>query len=173
VTISVSITEDVFMAALRTFLLAIVPPGVEVRQTQLNRVPEPIGPNFILMTPMARLRLATNVETWDTTAPAPGAIERAQATQIVVQLDIHGPNGSDYAQAIATLARSEWGCINLDAAIVQPLYATDGNQIPFHNGEGQYENRWVMDIVLQATPSVSTPQDFAATLHATLIPTGA
>jgi hypothetical protein len=37
------------------------------------------------------------------------------------------------------------------------------------NGEEQYEERWIVGANLQYNPVVSTPQQFADTLEATLI----
>ena len=46
--------------ALRTFLLAILPDGIEVVTGQDNRVPEPDVDNFVVMWPIRRTRLDTN-----------------------------------------------------------------------------------------------------------------
>lgn len=165
-----SITDDQMMTAVRSFLLSILPGGTEVIQAQSNRVPEPVGPNFVLMTPRRRARLATNVVSWPLDDPAPVELAHARSTEVLVQLDIHGPNGADYAQTIATLWRDPFACDALKPFDIQPLFANDGNQLPFQNSEHQWEDRWVMEIVFQAVPSVSTPQDFAATLDADIIP---
>lgn len=53
------------MAALRAFLLAILPTGTEVVQGQDNRVPEPSEGDFVVMTPLRRDRLATNTDTYN------------------------------------------------------------------------------------------------------------
>lgn len=172
-TIAPNITESDVMDALRAFLLSLALTGnPEVVQGQANRVPEPAAPDFIVFTPTARRRLETNIETWDTAAP-PVELAAGRATEISVQLDIHGPNGSDNAQVIATLWRSDYGCRAIDPAIFQPLFATDGHQMPFINGERQYENRWVMTVVLQANPIVSTTAQFADSVDVTIIGTGA
>lgn len=168
-----SITEDAILTALRTFLLGLDLAGApEVIQGQDNRVPEPAGPDFIVFTPTNRSRIETNIETWDTTAP-PGTLNAARGTEITVQLDIHGPNGSDNAQVIASLWRSDYGCRAIDPAIFQPLFASDGHQMPFINAERQYENRWVMSVVLQANPIVSTTMPFADSVDVNIIGTGA
>lgn len=171
------ITESEVMAELRRFLLGLALTGApEVIQGQANRVPEPSGENFIVFTPTARRRLETNVETWATApdpAPPPIELDAARATEITVQLDIHGSFGSDNAQVIATLWRSDYGCRAIDAAIFQPLYASDGHQMPFINAEQQYENRWVMSVVLQANPIVSTTAAFADSVDVNIIGTGA
>lgn len=52
--------EDIY-TALRAFLLDVLPSGVEVFQGQVNRVPEPVGEDFVIMTIYGPLkRLATN-----------------------------------------------------------------------------------------------------------------
>lgn len=163
-------TEDQAMTVIRAFFLAIVPDGVEVFKGQANRVPEPMGANFIVMTPTGRLRLSTNVVTWDRTDPDVARMQHVHDTQFEVQLDIHGPGGSDIAGLVATLIRDGYGCENIDPAIAQPLYATDGHQAPFVNGEQQWENRWTMTAAFQIAPIVSTDQEFAVTLTPTIVP---
>lgn len=56
-------TEKQALIALRTVLLGMVPPGVEVIRAQVNRVPEPLGPDFVIYTLLRRHRLSTNVDT--------------------------------------------------------------------------------------------------------------
>lgn len=48
-------------AAVRAFLLSIMPPGMEIVRGLDNRVPEPQGADFIVLTPIRRERLATNI----------------------------------------------------------------------------------------------------------------
>ncbi len=45
-------------------MLAILPAGVEVVAGQDNRVPEPEGADFVVMTPIGRQRLATNIDAY-------------------------------------------------------------------------------------------------------------
>src|SRR6185437_12579299 len=59
-----SLTEDQAFTALRAFLLSILPAGVEVVQAQDNRVPEPSGADFVLMTPLRQERLSYNETTY-------------------------------------------------------------------------------------------------------------
>lgn len=167
------ITEADILLALWTWLgglsLASVDPD-DIIQSQANRVPEPKGENFVLMTPTHRKRLATNIETWDTEDPAPTAIDYRKQTELTIQLDIHGPFSADNAQVIATLWRSGYAC---DATpLWKPLHATDGHQTPFVNAEKQYENRWVMSLVLQSNPTVSTEAQFADTVDVNIVRTG-
>jgi hypothetical protein len=65
---SLSLTESQTLKALRSFLIAILPSGIEVVQGQDNRTPEPRGPDFVVMTPTLRERLSTNVDSYVDTA---------------------------------------------------------------------------------------------------------
>lgn len=58
----VSPTQDDVLTVLRALLLDILPAGVEVIQAQDNKVSEPAGDDFVLMTPRSRHRLSTNVD---------------------------------------------------------------------------------------------------------------
>lgn len=165
-----TITEDDVFTAIRAYLLAVGPVGLEVIQAQNNRVPEPASADFIVMTPTNRGRLATNVDTWDATDPNPVTITLAHNARFDLQLDIHGALGSDIAAVIATTFPDAFGCDMLRPAGVAPLYASEGHQMPFVNGEQQYENRWTMTLSAQIKPAVSTPAQFAATLTTTVNP---
>src|SRR3974390_1327229 len=52
------------MTALRNFILAVLPAGVQVVQGQTNRTPEPDVTEFVVMTPIHRKRLATNIDSY-------------------------------------------------------------------------------------------------------------
>ena len=167
--ISITPTEDDVLTILRTFLLSITGNDWEVVQGQDNRVPEPTASNFIVMTPVNSSRLSTNVDTFSASMIG-GPLDTTdytRDTQLDVQLDIHGEGGADSARAIATLFRDDYAC-RIMAPDVSPLNASDGNQVPFFNGEGQYEDRWVMTLSLQINPIVSTTTEFADTVAVTI-----
>ncbi|MGJ4855509.1 hypothetical protein ACN6KF_001455 [Labrys sp. La1] len=218
-------TQSNIFVALRSFLTAILPAGVEVVQGQDNRVPEPQGEDYVLMVPILRNRLSTNIHTphdvsfigsiagttltvtemtlgsidvgqavfglgvtSGTTiaglgtgsggvgtytvslaqtvaagALASGSEEIMQPTQVTIQLDVHGPNSGDNAQTISTLMRDPVG-VDLFAASsfdIAPLHADDPKQMPFVNGEQQWEWRWIVDAVLQVNASLTVPREFA------------
>ena len=54
---------DVFKA-LKTFLVANLPAGTPVLKAQVNRVPEPKKPDFVIMTPIRKERIETNIDTY-------------------------------------------------------------------------------------------------------------
>ena len=93
-----------------------------------------------------------------------------QKAQVAIQLDVHGPNSTDFALAISTAFRDAYAT-ELFAALnplISPLYADDPRQLPFVNSEQQYEDRWVIEDQLQVDYSVSVSQQYADTL--TIVP---
>lgn len=167
---SVTVTPvqaDLF-TTLRTFLLTLVPAGVEVVKGQENRVAMPLGP-FILMTPLYQIRLATNEDDYDDPFPADGGTQSAKVSMRVdIQLDFYGPDSQAWATIVSTLWRDFVGCDGL-APTCQPLYADDPRQLALVTGEEQYEQRWSLTATLQYNPVTVTVQDFADTLDVTLI----
>jgi len=61
---SLTLTEAQALTALRSFLTAILPTDVVVIRGQANRTPEPKAVNFVVITPLFRERLATNVDNY-------------------------------------------------------------------------------------------------------------
>lgn len=94
-----------------------------------------------------------------------------QETKIVIQIDVHGPRSADNAQVITTLMRDSYGTEFFDAlgTGVSPLHADDPKQIPFINAEQQYEDRWVIEALLQADIVVSVPQQFADSVEVSVV----
>lgn len=158
-------TQSAALAALRTgFLLPILPSGVEVVLGQDNRVPPPKGTNFLVMTPLFRARISTNVDTYSDGYPSSPSVKNAlQPTKLTVQVDVIGPDSADHAQRIATLWRDEYAtdALNAKNVRIQPLYCEDPKQIPWTSGEQQVDQRWEIDLHIQINPTVTLPQDFA------------
>lgn len=62
--LALSLSESQTFEALRAFLLAVLPTGTPVVRALTNRVPEPKETDFVVMSSIARKRLATNVGTY-------------------------------------------------------------------------------------------------------------
>lgn len=90
-----------------------------------------------------------------------GLHSMTQHTEIVFQVDVHGIGSAENAQVISTIMRDWWGCHALHGTGVQPLYAEEPKQIPFQTGEIQYEERYVVEVAVQANPTVAMLQEFA------------
>jgi hypothetical protein len=56
----VNLGDTEVLTVARAVLLALLPDGVEVIRAYANRVPEPIGPDFVVLSPLRRERLSTN-----------------------------------------------------------------------------------------------------------------
>jgi len=81
---TISLTESQALTALRSFLIGALPSGTDVIRGQVNRVPEPAGPNFIVFWPIRQERLSTNVVTYtdaEVTASIAGTL--ATVTQVI------------------------------------------------------------------------------------------
>jgi hypothetical protein len=61
---TVSPSQSDIQVALRSFLLSILPAGVDCIQGQDNRVAEPSEGDFIVMWPIRRERIETNIDGW-------------------------------------------------------------------------------------------------------------
>jgi len=162
-------TREQLLTLLRGFLVTVLPTGVEVVIGQANRVPEPSGPDYVVLTSVGLRRLATTVDTWDMGDPAPSTLEHEQDVAIRVQMDVHGPNSTDNVNIITTLLRSDYGVEFFGNSGMSPLTCDDGNQIPFTSGERQFEDRWVVEALFQMNVVVATTQQFADRLNPELV----
>lgn len=101
-----------------------------------------------------------------------GNQRKMQPTQVNYQLDVHGPQSHDNAQIIATMMRDEYAVLKFAESgfDVTPLYAKDPLQMPFDNGEQQYEDRWIVEVALQSNAAVIVPQQFADGVDVALVP---
>ena len=165
------VTEDMVFTAVVGFLNLILPGlGTDhIIQGQGNRTPPPPEPEYILVTPAGRVRLAQNSEAWDFSDPANGATDTSQSTQFAVDVEVHGDSSGDTAQLITTVFRSDYAVTSFPSNVT-PLYCDDPQQLVFQDAEAQAENRWQFKMFLQITPTVSTPQQSANTLGVKIAP---
>lgn len=120
----------------------VIQPGVVVRQNQIVRDYDAVN-------------LVVNVE---------------RDTQYSYQIDCYGPNGPDYANTLAVAWPSLWTSDYFNGYLATPtpgaplpvmaLYADEPQQLNIVNAELQYEQRFMLKLVLQANQTVSLPQDF-------------
>ena len=152
--------------------LGTILPGVNVSQGQDNYVPPSRDSDYIVMWPIRRSRLATNHTAYmPPTGPIPaeGVRTIGAPTDVVIQLDFHGVSCGDNTQTFTTLFRDPFATGYFAGSGYTPLYCDDGQQLPFETGEKTFENRWTLYVHLQATPTVSTTQQFADNLQTDLI----
>lgn len=113
----------------------------------------------------------SNSQTISSQTLAAGFYDALQPTEVTIQLDVHGPSSTDNAQIITTLFRDSFATDFFSTLPydVVPLYTNNRGQQPFINGEDQYENRWVIDCVMQANPVVMTGLQYADKLSVGVI----
>ncbi len=165
---SISITDVDIFTALRTFILACIPSGLEVVKGQDNGVPMPSG-NFCTMTAKGNGRIEMNVESYTDSGTNPGIAGHMIPSEFIIQLDFYGTNSAQNAKIIEGLSRSDFALTTFSNANIKPLYASEPQQIPLINGEEQYEQRWKSDFHIQYNPVITTSQDFAGALAINVI----
>jgi hypothetical protein len=163
---TISLVDQDIFTAIRTFLLTIVPSGIEVVQEQDNQVAMPKG-GFVGMNNTQVVRLATNVDTYNPLLGT-GTKYVETAFRYMMQLDFYGPDSQSWAAMTSSLWRDEYAT-DLFPVNIQPLYADDPQQMVLIDGEEQYEQRWRVQSALQYNPVITLGQDFATSLSVQLV----
>lgn len=161
-TITVTPTESQIFTALRTWLLTIVPAGVEVIGAFNNRVPEPAG-EYVMMSPATKERLSTDVIEYTDSPELLPPVELksfSQSAQINIQVDCYGTTSGDWTDAMTTLFRSEAGVEAFASSSLTPLWHDQPQHIALVDGEEQYEHRWMTVLHFQVTYTVNTSAQF-------------
>lgn len=138
------------------------------------------GPNVVDDTTITSLGTGTggvgtyNINNLQTVAPqdfAAGYEEKTQETEIIYQLDVHGPSSADNAQIISTMFRDAYAVDFLKAENpdIAPLFTSDPRFVPFANAEQQIENRWIVEANLQVNITIIVPQQFADVVDVSVI----
>lgn len=130
----------------------------------------PASPGWVQMTATHKNRLSTAVTSWDTTSDTlPTTWNVQQSIQLTLQLDCFSASASDWSDVLTTLLRSVVGTTALKGSGAVPLYADDPIRGPLTNAEARYEDRWIVQAVLQYNPVVTSPQDFAEEATVTVV----
>jgi hypothetical protein len=103
-----------------------------------------------------------------------GQTATAQSTEVVMQIDVHGPASGDNAQTIQQLFRDGYSIrAFFKGTGVYPLYCDDPKQVPFITAASQFEDRWIIEAHLQITPIISVPQEYADEVKINRVPVDA
>lgn len=142
-----------------------------------------IGPGVLPGTQVTKLLTGSGAAGTYQVAPAQsaptavmtgGTRGMTQETQVTWQVDVHGPNSEDNAQAITTAFRDEFA-VTFFAGLpppqnqVSPIHADDPRQLNFINAEEQFEDRWVIEVHLQVNPVVLVGVAFADAASVTVV----
>lgn len=175
------VLDDVY-ALLQAFLMTVTGLAqANVVQGLPNRVAMPeADPGFVSMQATLTKRLRTNLDTGSWLGEVnPDNVSSEQGTLLRVQLDLYGANSGDWAVMVSTLLRDEYGCVALAGVdgggeplvppTCQPLYVDDAKMAPLVDSEDQYEQRWIVEAILQYNPVTTTPMQFANEASVTVI----
>jgi hypothetical protein len=169
VSVTVAPVESSAMRDLRLLLLTMVTDTTVIRGL-VNRVPEPREADFIVLFPLRRTRMATNVNSYqDDSARSVKFMDAS--VQLDVQCDVHGPRSGENAQIVTTMFRDDYSCQYFERAgsATRPLYSTDPSQVAFFNAENQSEERWRLEVSLQIEQVVQATQEFFDDLESAII----
>jgi len=152
-TVSITITEQDVFQAVRTFLLAILPSGVEVVQAFDQSVPMPDGP-FLAMSTSGFKPLSTSVGTYGTSDQS---LSFLQPYEWPVQIDAYGPLSGDYISALCGIFRTPFSVDQFSTYgfDITPLWADDPVQMPIINGEKQWEKRFKTSLHFQVNQQIT------------------
>lgn len=154
--------------ALRAFLQTILPPDLPVLLARQNRMAAPNGP-FALMALLLHQQIATSATRYTANTRI-----ILQQQDITVQVSLFGAGAADNVHRISTVFQNGWAAEFFTAfhqstlaqtpqpPRIAPLYAGPARQVPFVNGERQYEEHWQIDLHLQASFALSLPQPMAS-----------
>lgn len=171
-TLAVSITVQQLVQRIAGYLTdatnGILPALTPVLPGPINRAAQP-AVDHLIMTPIHRRRLRTNVEVDVDPFPTPGGFTAIETgTAVTFQMDFYGASAAEWAAALVAVWRSEYAVRGL-APECAPLYADEGRMIPLVTGEEQYLTRWTLSAVVQYNPVTAQPQQFADTAEVTVI----
>ncbi len=137
--------------------------GVVVPTTIVNQLTGPIGG--------AGTYTVNTSQTVALTTLAAGSTDISQSTEVVVQIDVHGPASADNSQTISTLFRDDFAVtqFSTEPISIAPLFADDPRQVPFLTAASAFEERWIVEVHMQITPTVSVAQQFADAVTVTTV----
>jgi hypothetical protein len=165
-----SILERQLYVAVKAFLVTVtgLDPSLVLQGLPNRSAMPPASPGFVTMQLTGGTRLNYNVDTWDTTDPAPSIISSETHWKEKMQVDFYGAGAGDWSRVFAGLWKDETACLALEP-VCDPLYANDPMLAPLDDDEQQYESRWTVEAFLQYNPVTSVPMQFADTFEVTLI----
>jgi len=119
---------------------------------------------YALIRPGVREPLNQTIRTYDSVGQT---VSNELHTGYWYQVDCYGPEAPDWANTIATMWRTMWTMDALAGMALVPLYADVPQQLNIVNGEGQYEQRYMVKLHAQVNQLATAPQQFFTEAPAT------
>lgn len=169
-------TQSNVISQLRAFLTAVLPATgpdglpVDIIQAQPNRVPEPRGSSFVLMTPLRFPRLRTNVNTYEDAAFT-GSI--AGATMTITAVDDRFPDGKIGVGSVVfgaglasptTVAAVLTGAGQVGTYSVSPPQTVGSRTLSAGAESIEQAGQWTIQLDFHGDPKADISGDMAATV---------
>lgn len=152
------------MNAFRAVLLQILPPGTPVIRTQINRVPEPNGDNWVSMTPLFRNRLATNYDTY-TDSFFIGYIEGTYLTVMKTAYGAIAVGNSLFGEGVASGSVVTGFDANRQQYIVSPSQQSGTTEISAGSAAIEESIDFVVQVDIYGSSSADNAQKIAVLLR--------
>lgn len=153
---SLSVTHQEIYRDIRLFLLGLFP-GSELQIVQAAQNNQPLPNNAVVMQVLFSGNFDIAVVT-DRSVQGEQDIQNSVGMRM--QLDFYGVDAEARSRAVNNLWKTQYTCDRL--SVCQPLYVQSYNRHVYVNDSNQYEDRWIMDLVLQYNPQVTVAQDFTS-----------
>lgn len=135
-----------------------------------NLTATPYG-TYVVISPSVKERLNQGARTYAYTSPAAlGTVTQERSTKYSWQVDVYGPQATDWADVISIAWRTNTAADVLTGGAIVPLYADEPQQLNIVNGEDQYEARFMLKLYGQVNQTVTLAQQFATDAKPVVVP---
>lgn len=149
-----TVTHKQIYTEVRAYLLGLfLCPPESVIQGYQNDAPLP--DQAIVMSILFEQALDVSVHYYE---PADNQTFVQQSVEITMQIDFYGADSGDKARKLCNLWKSHYSTARLISC--QPLYCKDPVQMTFINEQSRYEQRWMVELILQYNPEFSHEQTY-------------
>lgn len=162
-------TEDQTFDALWAWVASLFDPSIapQIFKGYQNMTSTPYG-TYIVISPGVKERFNQGSRNYNGVA---SVVTQLRATNYSWQVDVYGPQATDWADIVSITWRTNTAAdalITAGAAIV-PLYANEPQQLNIVNGEDQNETRFMVKLFGQVNQTVTLAQQFATSLNPELV----
>ena len=168
-------TDKNVFEILRSFIIDTLGTAItadNVVRVPTNRVPSPNTYPYITLFPISKTQIA-----WPSTAISDPLVQPQteglmMPTEYQIQVDAYGPTAGDLIQLLHTVFQSPNAFDYFASQSTQgvyPILVDAPREMPFVDGEAEYELRWVMDVHLQYNPTLTTSVQTASTVQVGII----
>ena len=157
-----SVTHKDIYKEVQAYLLGLFScsPQTVIQGYQNNN---PLPDEAVVMTILFENELDIAVSRYDSDADKTAV---QQSVEVTMQVDCYGPQAAARARKLSTLWKNHYTTAALKSC--QPLYSNSPKRLPIINEKSVYEDRWLVELVLQYNPYFEHDQTFLEMPNTTL-----